>query len=81
MNIAQCACIDFYSLLSLSFVIKGSDEVEVVRYANVDRRSGFQFIYENMESDQMVFPGKLMLPYMHLLYELFYVYYSYSSRG
>ena len=55
--------------------------MEVVRYANVDRRSGFQFIYENMESDQMVFPGKLMLPYIHLLYELFYVYYSYSSRG
>ena len=32
--------------------------MDVVRYANVDRRSNSQFIYENMESDQIVFPGK-----------------------
>ena len=46
----------FYLLLS--FVKEVSGEVDIDRYGYVDKTSDFQFTYEDMESDQTVFPGE-----------------------
>ena len=67
---------EFYCLSSLVFFFAANEEsgeVEIVRYGYVDKTSGFQFTYEDMESDQTVFPGKQMSVSTNATYAVFYV--------
>ena len=57
-TLSKTFCIQFMFYLLLSFVKEVSGEVDIDRYGYVDKTSGFRFTYEDMESDQTVFPGE-----------------------